>query len=975
MTDTAKGNPYKDTVLLPKTDFPMKAGLDKLEPQLQAEWKKSDLYKQIRDARKNAPKYVLHDGPPYATGDLHVGTGLNKALKDFVVRYKTMRGFDSPYRPGWDCHGLPIESRVMKELGPKVKETPTPELRKKCHEYAMKFFARNREEFERLGIFGEWQTPYLTVNPDYEAGILDVFADMVEKGYVYRALRPIHWCIYDETALAEAELEYGEETSPSVTVKFPLVDDVSDLYPKLPAAATVDLLIWTTTPWTLPANLAIAVHPEFDYALVEYKDNRSGQAAEPAPTAAKSSPAFLICAAGLVEANFKKAGAAEYTVLGTVKGKQLEGRKYKHVFLDRRSPVVLADYVTLGGEGRKADEDQVEVEQAEAGTGLVHTAPGHGREDFLTGKKYGLEILSPVDSQGRLTEKAGVCVGERVFDADPKIVQLLRDRGALFHHQDYKHSYPHCWRCHKPVMFRATEQWFVNVEHDGLRGRMLERIKSGVKWVPDWGQGRIQAMVERRPDWCISRQRHWGVAIPAFFNRKTGEAVIDAKVVRHVRNLFAIHGSGVWFEKTAAELLPPGFSYKGATAADFEKEHAIFDVWFESGASHRAVLKPDKHLNFPCDMYLEGSDQHRGWFQVSLITAMAADGVPPFKAVLTHGFVVDDKGEKMSKSSGNYISLGDALKFGGADLFRLWVGSIDYQKDINTSFDLMKRVHEPYRQFRNTLRILFGNLNGFDPAQDAVPVGQMLELDRWALSQLAALVRDCLDAYERFAFFRVYSLLTQFCSLQMSAFYVDVLKDRMYCDAAKGASRRSAQTAMYEILSALIRLSAPILVHTAEEAWGWFRKLGGAAAAPSVHLAMMPETRPEWANPELDAKWDRLLKVRADVNRELDKLRKSEVIGKSLEATVTLFAEGEQLKKLLADFGADGLSAILMTSQVEFAAAKGAEFAAGQDTAGLSVKVGKSGLPKCGRCWNQRKDVGSVAKHPQLCRRCAEVVG
>jgi isoleucyl-tRNA synthetase len=721
--------------------------------------------------------------------------------------------------------------------------------------------------------------------------------------------------------------------------------------------------------------VAIAVHPDHEYALVRYAD-------------AGGAVRHVLLAEALVEPNFARAGITGWEKLGTVKGKKLEGRKYRHVFLDREGVVVTADYVTVGGEGRGIDESQIVNKDDDAGasdaasgagTGLVHTAPGHGREDFLTGRKYGLPVLSPVDAGGRLTDAAGVFVGDKVFDADPKIVAMLRDKGVLFHHEPYKHQYPHCWRCKKPVIFRATDQWFVNVDHEDLRGRMAEQIAGHVRWFPEAGKNRIGGMVKQRPDWCISRQRHWGVAIPAFFNRKTGEGLIRADVVRHVRDLFARHGSGYWFEHTAKELLPPGFTHEGFTADDFEKDHAIFDVWFESGASHRAVLRNDPAEQFPADTYLEGSDQHRGWFQVSLITAMAADGVPPFRNVVTHGFVVDDKGEKMSKSAGNYISLGDALKFAGADLFRLWVSSIDYSKEINTSQELMKRVHDPYRTFRNTLRILFGNLAGFDPAKDRVPTERLTPIDRWAVSQLQGLVRECLAAYDGYQFFKVFSAVHQFCGVTLSSFYVDVLKDRMYCDPAKGEARRSSQTAMYDILSALIRLMAPVLVHTAEEAWTHFRALGGAegpdALPDSVHLALLPEPDAALADPAGDARWERLLKVRGDANREIEKLRKDGKIGKSLEAAVTLHTTDPELKALLVGFGPTELGTVLMVSSVTLSDSAGEGFVAAADTPGLSVKAVPASGPKCVRCWNIRSDVGSVAKHPTLCKRCADVVG
>ena len=946
---------YKETIILPKTDFAMKADLARREPEQWARWESADLYGKIRAARKGAPKFVLHDGPPYATGDLHVGTGLNKVLKDIVVRYKTLRGFDAPYRPGWDCHGLPIEHKVAKELGPKIRDMTTADVRTRCLEYAMKFFGRNREDFQRLLIFGNWANPYLTVNHDYEAGVLDLFAELVAGGYVYRSLRPIHWCMTDRTALAEAELEYDDITSTSVYVAFPLTEESAQKAAKImgtQAAADpngpldvtpVGLLIWTTTPWTLPANLAIAVHPDFDYALVDCVDS-AGQHRR------------LILAAGLLDSVAKVAGLSYVTVLGTCKGKQLEGLTYRHVFLERTSPVVLADYVTL-----------------DDGTGCVHTAPGHGREDFLTGQRYGLEPLSPVDPTGRFTEAGGPFAGQQVFEADPNVVKLLTEKGALLATAPIKHSYPHCWRCHEPVIFRATEQWFVNVEHDNLRARLIEQIDR-VQWIPDWGKARILGMVNTRPDWCISRQRSWGVPIPAFYCTGCGETVLTADSVRHVRDLFAQHGSDYWFTHEAADLAPAGLVCPKCNGTKFDKEDDIFDVWFESGSSHWSVLRNDPGVTWPADLYLEGSDQHRGWFQVSMITATAARGEPPFKAVLTHGFVVDERGVKMSKSQGNFISVADAIKAVGADIFRLWVASANFRDDINTSLKLMAVTGESYRKIRNTIRFILGNLFDFDPAKDAVAPADLPAMDRWVVMQAKKLHHDCCEFYDQYLFHRVFTELFAFCDTTLSSFYLDSLKDRLYCDGANSHSRRSAQTAICHCLGQIIQLLAPICPFTAEEAFAAIpHKTGQFAQAESVHLLTLEPPPGDWDDAKLAEHFDRLFKVRTDVLVQLEALRKAKTIGNGLDAKVSLFSADGDWMKFLADHAAI-LPPFFNVSSVVLAESAGEKMVAGVAEPKVLTLAEPSTAPKCERCWRRLDSVGADATHATLCTRCAEAV-
>ena len=849
MSTTTK--PYKETLNLPKTGFDMKANLTVREPQIQARWREKDLYAQLRRARAGRPRRVLHDGPPYANGEIHMGTLLNKVLKDVVVRSLSMAGFDSPYVPGWDCHGLPIEHKVAKDLGPKIAKMDPAEIRALCQVEAMKWVDVQRNQFRRLGVLGDWDHPYLTLDPRYEAGILDVLADLVDRGFVNRQLKPIHWCLTDRTALAEAELEYHEETTPSIYVNFPMVSGVPEGWRAADDAGSEPwhAMIWTTTPWTLPANVAIAVHPDVTYAGVRYTDPATGQSVR------------TIMAADLVAKVMGLRQVVDFEEVGRCRGRDLEHAEYRHPFVDRISPIVLAGYVSV-----------------EDGTGMVHTAPGHGAEDYQTGRAYQLSILSPVDESGRFTAEAPEWLtGQQVFAANPTIVARLEQSGHLYHHLPLVHSYPHCWRCKKPVIFRATEQWFIAVDHDDLRGRTLKAIDE-VRWLPSWGQTRIEAMVSLRPDWCISRQRSWGVPIPALGCTTCRTQLLTAGTVRHFRDLFRASGADAWFTRPVEDLLPPGAACPRCGGTSFRKEGDILDVWFESGSSHRAVLSKDFDLGYPAYMYLEGSDQHRGWFQSSILTAVGANGTAPFENVLTHGFVVDEKGRKISKSLGNYIPADQMTNTYGADVLRLYVASMDYADDIAVSERGIKEMSEAYRKIRNTFRYLLGNLEDyrrFDP--EAVNPSSLHEIDRWALGQLNRVIRDVRSAYERFEFYRVYQRIYQFCSVELSSVYLDVLKDRLYAESPDGPDRRAAQFVLARLHDALTRLLAPIIPHTAEESWDYRPAPDGQRS--SVHLTEFPEPDPRWDDEQQDARWAELIALREQVLVALEGLRKEKVIG------------------------------------------------------------------------------------------------
>lgn len=931
---------YKDTINLPKTNFSMKGNLVQREPEFLKKWDKEDLYAQIRKARAGAKKFILHDGPPYPTGDLHIGTGLNKILKDMIIRFFTMRGHDAPYIPGWDCHGLPIEHRVMQEIGPDAKKMEKIEIRKKCKKYAEKFVKVQMKQFKALGISGDWESSYLTFTPQYEAGILEVFGKLVEKGYVYRKLRPIHWCMRCETALAEAELEYRNETSHSIYVNFKLTDSPRNIFPKIKDEDAY-ILIWTTTPWTLPANLAIALHPDFEYTAVKYVN----------PKTQKSE--VTIFADNFVDSIMALQKIENYERLGTVNGSALEGLKYKHTIMNREGIVVMAGYVTLTD-----------------GTGCVHTAPGHGQEDYQTGLKHDLPILSPVDKSGYFTEEAGDFAKQKISDGNKSIIKRLEELGLLFHLDHISHSYPHCWRCREPVIFRATEQWFVNIDHLDLRENTLNEIKK-TNWVPPWGEVRLSNMVKDRPDWCISRQRSWGVPIPAFYCTNCNESFLDSKIVSHVKDMFLKYGADSWFYKDVKEFLPDGTKCPKCGHTEFEKENDIFDVWFESGSSHHSVLNKREELNFPADIYLEGSDQHRGWFQLSLVLSVAAWGRAPFKTVLTHGFVVDEKGVKMSKSLGNFISVGDALKEMGGDIVRLWTSSMEYRNEMNVSRTIIQRTSDSYRRIRNTFRYILGNLHDFGPDKDSVEYDQLLEIDRWVLHKTEELIISVTSAFESFQFHRVFHNIHNFCAVEMSSFYFDILKDRLYTFSQKSVERRAAQTVLHRVNSVLVRLLAPILVYTTEEVWTGMKHNNDDVS--NVHLSDWPETLKQNIDEGLNDKWEKIIKIRTDVARELEKMRAAKHIGNSLEATVDLYTDDDNLFEFLKEYEKD-FPMIFIVSDVNISKQPPDSANKGEIFEELFIKVSRCSSNKCDRCWNYREEVGKIEKYPDLCDRCAKVI-
>ncbi len=931
----------KSTLNLPRTAFPMKASLPQNEPKQLAEWEEKKLYHRIQQARAGAPTYVLHDGPPYPTGTIHLGTGLNKILKDMVVKSKTMAGFRAPYVPGWDCHGLPIETQVEKELGGKKGSVPPGEFRRMCREFASRYVDQHRRDFKRLGVLGQWEDPYLTMSPQYEAAIADAFVTFLEKGYVYRGLKPVYWCIVDTTALAEAEVEYEDHTSPSIWVKFAVEPGAAA--EKL--GANVAAVIWTTTPWTLPHNRALAFHPEYDYVVAE--------------TAAGA----LLLAADLVGPALDAVKLEAESVRGPWKGKDLADLKFRHPFLDLRVPAVLADYVTL---------DQ--------GTGIVHTAPGHGIEDFQTGQKYGIEAYAPIDDHGRYLEGLPEYKGKTVFEANPIVVALLRSRGALLGEQKLSHSYPHCWRCHNPVIFRATEQWFIDLDVGGrdgrsIRARALDEIEK-VKWTPEWGGERMRSMIADRPDWCVSRQRFWGVPLVILYCSKCNKQFEDyAALHALVKEWFSREGADAWFTHSVEELLPAG-TRCSCGASSWRKETDILDVWFDSGSSHLAVLDrldaDGQKLPWPADMYLEGPDQFRGWFHSSMLVGVAVRNGSPYRHVLTYGWAVDEKDVPMSKSLGNAVLPAEMSEQWGADLLRLWVNSQAYTSDFRMSNNVMTQLSEAYRKLRNTFRFALGNLAGFDPARDGVPDAELEELDQWMLTRTAALVRDCREWYDAFEFHRVYHALYDFAVVDLSAFYFDVLKDRLYTFAPRNRSRRSAQTAVYRIASALLRLAAPILAFTAEEIW---KHLPHSTGDPdSVHLALFPAA--EDLGVPLDAAraaiWEKLLVVRTDVLRALETARNAKKISGALEAKVLLSA-GSDLAPLLEQYKA-WLPALFIVSQVELAGSASADGQKSDLPPGLSVTVRRADGAKCERCWNYSTHVGENADYPTVCERCVKAL-
>jgi isoleucyl-tRNA synthetase len=922
---------WSKTVNLPRTDFPMRANLPTTEPAVLARWDEIGLYDRILEARRGRPRFVLHDGPPYANGRIHLGQALNKILKDFVVKARSMAGFEAPYVPGWDCHGLPIELKVDRELGPRKREMSVADIRRECRAYAEKYVSLQREDFKRLGVLGDWSDPYLTMSYGYQAAIVRALGRFVEQGLVYKGRKPVHWCIHCQTALAEAEVEYDAHASPSIFVEFPVAPSAAaTLAERAPALAgrNVSVVIWTTTPWTIPSNLAIAFHPDFVYGAYEL-DGRA-----------------LIVAEALAAATFEKIGRAPGAPIARLQGTALEGIAFTHPLYDRESAGVLADYVTL---------DQ--------GTGAVHTAPGHGSDDYHTGVKYGLDIYAPVDARGHFLPDVGLVGGERVFDANPHIEAVLEERGRLLYRESYRHPYPHCWRCHNPVIFLATPQWFIAMDRGSLRERTLEAI-ARVGWSPAWGEERIRNMVAGRPDWCISRQRAWGVPIPAVRCSTCHESVITTALIDRTAAVFAEHGADAWYERPLAEFVPEDLRCPSCRGAAFEPERDILDVWFDSGSSHEAVLSERPDLAWPADVYLEGNDQYRGWFQSSLLVGLGTRGQAPYRQVIMHGFIVDEEGRKMSKSLGTGVDPQDVMAASGAEILRLWAAMVNYQEELRFGKEILARTVEAYRKLRNTLRFLIGNLYDFDPARDFARRDAMAEVDRYALARYAAAGLKIRRAYDAADFQTVFHTVNELATVDLSAFYSDVSKDRLYTFGAGSDRRRSAQTAMYVMADGLARLLAPILPFTTDEVW---RALPGDRQ-PSVHIAVFPDDLDDWHDTELIERWQQLLEVRAIVNAALERQREEKVIGGSLGADVELTASGELLT-LLRRYEAD-LPMLFITSRVMLRSS----VAGDGEPAELQVDVRRAAGIKCPRCWRFVDDVSADAAFEGLCDRCVRAL-
>ncbi|MBI5048648.1 MAG: isoleucine--tRNA ligase [Deltaproteobacteria bacterium] len=945
---------YKDTLNLPKTDFPMKADLANKEPEILKKWEETGLYTKIMDASKVRKKYILHDGPPYANGNIHIGHALNKILKDIIVKSRFMMGFATDYVPGWDCHGLPIELQVEKDS----KQKPAPassqqgavssrqtklETRKNCRAYAEKYVNIQREEFKRLGVLGEWDNPYLTMDYKYQATILRELGRFVGRNLVYKGKRPIHWCASCQTALAEAEVEYNDKESPSIYVKFKIKEIPQAMqskrwfkeYPRLRHY----FVIWTTTPWTLPANLAIALHPDIMYSEIKVNLGTNEE--------------VWIMADALLKSCMEKFGMKQPEfppISGSYVGRDLEGIICQHPFIDRASQVIVGEHVTT-----------------DAGTGCVHTAPGHGQEDYEMALKYGLDIYNPVDNQGKFTSQVPEFEGQYVFKANAGIIELLKQKGALLFEEKIKHSYPHCWRCKNPIIFRATEQWFISMEKHGLRKKTLEAIDK-VDWIPSWGRDRIYNMVANRPDWCISRQRAWGVPITAFICNICDHTLLEEYIINKIADEFEIKGADSWFEKSAKDLLPVGTKCAKCGKQDFEKEENILDVWFDSGTSFAGVLEKRENLKMPADLYLEGSDQHRGWFHSSIFASVGTRGFAPYKAVLTHGFVVDGSGRKMSKSLGNVIAPQEVINKHGAEVLRLWVAGEDYREDIRISEEILKRLSEAYRRIRNTFRYILGNLYDFDPEKDAVPYSDLTELDRLTLNRLAKLTERVLKAYETFEFHIIYHSVHNFCNVDLSAFYLDILKDRLYTSKVNSKARRTGQTTIYYVADYLVRLIAPVLVFTSDEVWQFMPK----RKEVSVHLSTFPQVKKEWIDDKLEKKWDTLLQIKAEIAKAMETARKDKVIGHPLDAMVSIMPPKELEELVRKDTSA--LKEILIVSQLVLGSGEGSAFES-QEIPGLKVWVVPAKGKKCERCWNYSERVGENEKHPTICERCLEAVG
>lgn len=916
---------YNATLNLPKTDFPMRAGLPKSEPVTLKNWEDEKLYDKLMERNEGKPLFVLHDGPPYANGDIHLGHALNKILKDFIVRYKNMAGFKAPFVPGWDTHGLPTELKARQKAGiGSSADISVVELRKLCEEFVTGYINDQREQFKRLGAIGEWDNPYITLKHEFEAEQIKVFAEMADKGYIYRGLKPVYWCPECKTALAEAEIEYAEDPCHSIYVKFRVTDDLGKFAAMGIDPAKVSFVIWTTTTWTLPANVAICVGPRFEYSVIQSGDE------------------YYVMATELYRSAMEEAGITDYQVVAAIKGSELEYMKTQHPFLDRESLLIVGEHVTL-----------------ESGTGCVHTAPGHGVDDYNVCRNYPeIPVICPVNGDGVLTEEAGQFAGLTTDEANKKIAIHLDATGSLFALKKIIHQYPHCWRCKSPILFRATDQWFCSV--DDFKDDAVKAINE-VEWIPSWGKDRITSMVRERKDWCISRQRKWGVPIPIFYCRDCGEPLIDKTAMLAVADVFAKEGSNAWFDHDASGMLPEGTKCAKCGCTSFDKEKDIMDVWFDSGSSHTAVVRRRGYLKFPADLYLEGNDQYRGWFQSSLLTSVATMGTAPYKTVLTHGMILDMEKRKMSKSLGNGISPQEVIKQYGADVLRLWVASCDYQSDVNISFDILKQRSEAYRKVRNTARYILGNLFDFNPDTDMADFDTLLPIDKWALAKLNSLIDKVREAYDKYEFHIVYHSIHNFCVVDMSNFYLDVLKDRLYTEKADSPRRRAAQTAMYLILNAMTRMIAPILAYTSDEIWK-FMPHSAADEASHVIYNEMPEKVAVDVDDSFMLFWNRIHELRDDVKKTLEPMIKEKTIKSSLEAKVTLSAGGETLGFLKQ--AEPELADAFIVSEVVIAD-NGAE---------LEITAEKAEGEKCERCWAIRKSVGADAEHPTLCAHCCETL-
>ena len=926
---------YKKSLNLPRTKFPMKANLLKREPEQLRKWEEIRLYDQVRNSSKGREPFILHDGPPYANGNIHIGTALNKILKDIIVRSKQMAGYDAVYVPGWDCHGLPIEHNVDIELGEKKKDLSLTDIRRLCRQYAEKFIDIQRDEFKRLGVMGDWENPYLTMNYQYESIIARECGKFAQNKSLFRSKKPIYWCFNCQTALAEAEIEYHNESAPSIFVKFHLQDDISGSYPQL-KGKSVYAVIWTTTPWTLPANLAIALHPDFEYVAVDVGNNE-----------------VFILARELMEQSMQTFGISDYEVIADIDAKSLEHKRCRHPMVDRDSIIILGEHVTL-----------------EAGTGCVHTAPGHGREDYEVGLEYGLDVYSPVDDNGRFTDDVEFFRVQFVFDANKNINKKLNEIGAMVAEVSIEHSYPHCWRCKQAVIFRATPQWFISMDKTDLRRNSLASIDT-VNWIPQWGRDRIYGMIENRPDWCVSRQRAWGVPIAVFYCEDCEAILLDQNIMERVYSQFEQHGADIWFEKDISYFLDDDVKCSSCGSKNFVKENDILDVWFDSGVSHAAVLEPREDLRWPADLYLEGSDQHRGWFHSALLTAVGTRKQAPYKAVLTHGFVVDADGRKMSKSLGNVIAPSEVIDRYGAEILRLWVSATDYREDIRISENILKQLSDAYRRIRNTSRFMLGNLFDFDPAVDEISYDAMPEVDRYALHKLQGVIEKTLKAYDQYEYHIIYHALHNYCTLDLSAFYLDILKDRLYTSPPKSDARKSAQTVMYFLLDALAKLMAPLLPFTAEEIWEHMP--AHSEKTPSVHIASLPAVNSQWKDEDLAQKWETILNLRAEATKALEEARAAKQIGHPLDAAVTISAK-EGLYDLLLPYAED-LRFIFIVSSVSLHKDKKLDGSfESEKVEGLSIKIDAASGKKCERCWIHELSVGSDSEHPTICERCQKAL-